>query len=75
MAELNITARTECQAAQSSCVKRKLGLLLILRNCIGVLAGRTVELLLQADHDRMQELLLQADHDRMQELLLQADHE
>ena len=75
MAELNITVRTGCQAAQSSYLKRKLGSLSILRNFIRVLAGRTEEQLLQADQDRMQEQLLQADQDRMQEQLLQADHD
>ena len=61
MTELNISVRTEYQAAQSSYLKRKLGLLLILRDLVRVLAGRTEEELLQADHDRSHDQLLQSD--------------
>ena len=59
--ELNITVKIECEAAKSSYLKHKLGSLLILRNFIRVLTGRTEEELLQADRDRMQEQLLQTD--------------
>ena len=51
----------ERHAAQSIYLKRKLGLLLVLRDLIRVLTGRTEEELLQADHDRIQEQLLQGD--------------